>query len=192
METNEGHMNLTREEYALAERAQTDDEAFSLLYERYFPKIYAYIFRRIGDRDTTEDIVSMTFEKVFLHLNKFKPGNGGTFQAWVYRIATNSVIDYVRKEKHTVATDPQNFPEEIHPIHDELHDVIIRQDRESVQRAIQLLPARYQEVITLKYFSELSNIEVAEVLGISANNAGVLLLRALKQFQKHYIATEQK
>ena len=191
MDMTEGHMSLTREEYALAEKAKTDDAAFAILYERYFPKIYAYVFRRLGDRDTTEDIVSQTFEKVFLHLDKFKP-NAGTFQAWVYRIATNSVIDHVRKEKHTVAVDPQEFPEEIHPVTDGIHEMIKTEDREAVQRAIKKLPDRYQTVINLKYFSELTNIEVAEVMGISPNNAGVLLSRALKQFHTYYVMNEKK
>lgn len=191
MEDNEGHMSLTREEYQLAERAKTDDAAFSLLYERYFPKIYAYIFRRLGDRDMTEDVVSVTFEKVFLHLEKFKPGGGGTFQAWVYRIASNAVIDHVRKEKHTVPVDPQELPEEIHPQTDGVHDMIKLEDSEAVHRAIKKLPDRYQEVIQLKYFSELSNIEVAEVLNLSPNNVGVLLSRALKKFHESYTTSEK-
>ncbi len=188
MEDNEGHMSLTREEYQLAERARTDDAAFSLLYERYFTKIYAYIFRRLGNREQTEDVVSVTFEKVFLHLDKFKPGGGGTFQAWIYRIATNAVIDYIRKEKHTISMAPEDLPEEIHPTTglDATHEMIKLEDSESVQRVIKKLPQRYQEVIQLKYFSELSNIEVAEVLQISPNNAGVLLSRALKQFSEQY------
>ncbi len=194
MEDNEGHMSLTREEYALAERAKTDDAAFSLLYERYFPKIYAYIFRRLGNREQTEDVVSVTFEKVFLHLDKFKPGGGGTFQAWIYRIATNAVIDYIRKEKHTIAMAPEDLPEETHPTTglDATTEMIKLEDSESVQRVIKKLPQRYQEVIQLKYFSELSNIEVAEVLQISPNNAGVLLSRALKQFHSYYMETEKR
>lgn len=190
MDMTEGHMSLTREEYMLAEKAKTDDQAFAILYERYFPKIYAYIFRRLGNRDATEDIVSVTFEKVFLHLDKFKP-NSGTFQAWVYRIATNSVIDHVRKEKHTVAVDPQDLPEEIHPLTDGVHEMIKTEDREAVQRAIKKLPERYQTVLNLKYFSQLTNIEVSEVLGISPNNAGVLLSRALKQFHVYYVNNEK-
>ncbi len=194
MEVNDGHMSLTREEYALAERARTDDAAFSLLYERYFPKIYAYIFRRLGNREQTEDVVSVTFEKVFLHLDKFRPGGGGTFQAWVYRIATNAVIDYIRKEKHTISMAPEDLPEEIHPSTglDATQEMIKLEDSEAVQRVIKKLPQRYQEVIQLKYFSELSNIEVAEVLQISPNNAGVLLSRALKQFSQMYTSSETK
>jgi RNA polymerase sigma-70 factor (ECF subfamily) len=194
MELTEDHMSLTREEYALAERAKTDDAAFSLLYERYFPKIYAYIFRRLGNREQTEDVVSVTFEKVFLHLDKFKPGGGGTFQAWVYRIATNAVIDYIRKEKHTISMAPEDLPEEIHPTTglDATHEMIKLEDSEAVQRVIKKLPQRYQEVIQLKYFSELSNIEVAEVLQISANNTGVLLSRALKQFSQLYTSSEKQ
>jgi len=184
MEGIEGHMSVTQEEYTLAERAKTDEAAFTFLYERYFPKIYAYVFRRVGVRDITEDIVSATFEKVFLHLEKFKPGGGGTFQAWIYRIATNQVIDHVRKEKRVIITAPEDFPEQTHPLSNDMEELIRKEDAITVKKAIEKLPTRYQEVITLKYFSELTNGEVAEILNISPNNAGVLLSRALKQLQK--------
>ena len=137
----------------------------------------------MGTRDTTEDIVSATFEKVFLHLEKFKPGGGGTFQAWVYRIATNQVIDHVRKEKRVIITAPEEFPEESHPLTNDMEDLMKAQDAEQLRKALEKLPVRYQEAITLKYFSELTNIEVSEILDISPNNAGVLLSRAIKQLQ---------
>lgn len=183
MEAENAHMSITQEEHQLAERARTDEAAFTQLYERYFPKIYAYVFRRVGERDTTEDIVSATFEKVFLHLNKFKPGGGGTFQAWVYRIATNQVIDHVRKEKRVIITAPEEFPQDSHPPTNDMQELMEKQDAEALRHAIQKLPVRYQEAINLKYFSELTNIEVAEALDISPNNAGVLLSRSLKQLQ---------
>lgn len=183
MEAESAHMSVTQEEYVLAERAKTDEAAFTQLYERYFPKIYAYVFRRVGTRDTTEDIVSATFEKVFLHLEKFKPGGGGTFQAWVYRIATNQVIDHVRKEQRVIITAPEDFPEQNHPLTNDAEELMKRQDAETVRKALTQLPERYQQIINLKYFSELTNMEVAEVLDITANNAGVLLSRALKQLQ---------
>ena len=89
---------------------------------------------------------------------------------------------------------PEDLPEEIHPTTglDATHEMIKLEDCESVQRVIKKLPQRYQEVIQLKYFSELSNIEVAEVLQISPNNAGVLLSRALKQFQTYYTKDEKR
>ncbi len=175
-------MSVTQEEYTLAHRAKTEDAAFTLLYERYFPKIYAYVFRRIGQVQTTEDIVSATFEKVFLHLDQFKPGSG-TFQAWVYRIATNQVIDHIRKHKRVILVAPEDFPEPLHSAQDDVEEIIKKQDAEAIRTGIQQLPERYQKVITLKYFSQLSTLELAEILNISPNNVGVLVCRALKKLQ---------
>ena len=89
---------------------------------------------------------------------------------------------------------PEDLREEIHPSTglDATQEMIKLEDSEAVQRVIKKLPQRYQEVIQLKYFSELSNIEVAEVLQISPNNAGVLLSRALKQFSQMYTSSETK
>lgn len=167
-------------------QATTDDRVFCDLYDEFFPKIYAYTIRRVGDRDIAEDIVAATFEKVFLHLERFDPGQG-TFQAWIYRITTNQIIDHTRKMKRVVVTPPEAMPDKATPAHTDAMSVMMVDESEADVRAVLArLPERYQRILLLKFFSELSNQEIAGTLAITPINAGVLLHRALKRFHTLY------
>lgn len=167
------------------ERAKTDDQAFALLYEFYFPKIYGYIFKRVGNRAVAEDIVSLTFMKVFANLKSFQHQGVG-FGSWVYRIATNNLTDHYRR----AGRRPEDNLDEHAQITDESPGAEIltqsSQDQELVRQIIQVLPKRYQEALQLKYFAQLEYQEIAAALKTSENNARVLVFRALKYFQTIY------
>jgi len=97
---------MLEHEAELVERAKTDDRAFTILYDYYFPKIYGYIYKRVGNFDLAEDLVSSIFLKVFTNIGAYKE-QGYSFSAWVYRIATNKLIDHYRKagQKKVVSLD---------------------------------------------------------------------------------------
>jgi RNA polymerase sigma-70 factor (ECF subfamily) len=177
--------NLLENEAAIVERAKTDKQAFEILYNHYFPRIYGYIFKRTGNRQIAEDIVSQTFLKVFAGLNNYQ-FTGYTFGAWIYKIATNNLIDHYRQagrhqevdlEATADIADGQAAP-------DELAQGIF--DRETVGRVLAELPENYREIINLKYFAEMSYEEMAEILGTNVNNCRVMIFRALKQFKVEY------
>ena len=167
-------------------QAVTDDRAFEILYNQYFPKIFGYIYKRVGHKEIAEDIVSATFMKVFTSLKEYKPGDYEySFSAWIFKIATNKLIDHYRKKGRN--PDPSNIddlPEPNDPSQDPSKNAQFSYDRAMVQKIMVKLPEKYQKVLYLKYFAELDNIEIANTLGISANNVGVLLHRALKKFQE--------
>jgi len=178
-------------EIEIVERAKTNDEAFNLLYDFYFPKIYGYIFKRTGDHHVAEDIVSVTFMKVFTNLKKYQHRKI-PFGAWIYRIATNNLIDHYRKASRNkeVAIDyadhlkderqnPQEFAQ-------------LGQDKQMVIQIIHQLNDRYKAVLNLRYFADLSHEEIAKTLGISNGNARILIHRALKQFEKIYSESRNK
>lgn len=181
----EAHGEFLVDEATLVERAKTDDEAFDILYQFYLPKIYGYILKRIGRPEAAEDIVSETFLSVFCHLKKYQSRNC-SFSAWIYRIATNKLIDYYRRsDKH-----PEISLEEIQNKPDTTDSALVRvikqEEGQKVRLIIEKLPVRYQKVLQLKFFAELSNEELAAALGVSVNNARVLLHRALRKFKKSY------
>lgn len=177
--------NQLENEAEIVERAKTDDQAFALLYEFYFPKIYGYILKRVGNRTVAEDIVSLTFMKVFANLKSFKHQGVG-FGPWVYRIATNNLTDHYRRSGRR----PEDNLEEHTQISDETPGAEIMmqssQDQELVREIIKIIPKRYQEALHLKYFAQLEYHEMAATLKISENNARVLVFRALKYFQNIY------
>lgn len=172
-------------EAEIVEQAKTDDRAFEVLYHHYFPRIYGYLFKRIGQREATEDLVSETFMKVFCNLKKYQDRNF-SFGCWLYRIATNSLIDYYRKTGRRAEVNLDDIAElRDHGATPE-EAAALGQNRQLVHRALKEMKSRYQEILHLKFFAELDNQEIAATLGLSANNAAVLIHRALKEFSLIY------
>jgi RNA polymerase sigma-70 factor (ECF subfamily) len=173
------------EEAELAARAAHDDAAFAALYDFYFPKIHAFIARRVGHRETTEDLVQQTFLKACTALRSYAPRPGVTFGAWLYRIATNTLIDHYRtapKRQHAELDENIDAAADV----DQARDADRLLEKKKLEALLRKLPERDQQVLTLKYFSELTNQEIAGALGCNANHVGVLLFRALKKAQKLY------
>lgn len=178
-------MHTLDSEAALAEQAKTNEAAFSQLYEMYLPKIFAYVTRRIGDRDEAEDLTANIFVRVLENMKKFDPKKS-SFKTWIYTIATRMMIDYFRAhaKKRTESlemaeniSDPQKNP------HEQIQE---NQQREKVLYAIDKLSDRHQRVLMLKFFSGFSTPELALALGVTENNASVMVHRALQDFQTTY------
>ncbi len=184
--------DMLENEVEIVEQAKKDDQAFTVLYDFYFPKIYGYIFKRVGSFDIAEDLVSTTFLKVFTNLSNYKY-KGYSFNAWIYKVATNNLIDYYRKsnKKREVNID------EIKELKDEggnLPEKLVQrsEDKKMVQEILKELPEKYQKVLYLKFFAEKDNTKIAEILKANENNVRVLIFRALKSFKEAYKNYEKK
>ncbi len=155
---------------------------FDKLYEHFFSPIYAFVFRRIRPVETVEDIVSETFLKAYRHLDTFEYKHEGSLSAWLYTIARNEIFQHLRKtkDKETVALDDIAEPSVGADFVKEFDD---RKLHDTVKALLEELPEEERELIRYKYFDELSNIEIAQILGISDNNATVRLHRAMKKFK---------
>ncbi|MBI4599030.1 RNA polymerase sigma factor [Candidatus Uhrbacteria bacterium] len=155
-----------------------EQSAFDQLYERYFQKIYAFVFRRVSHREIAEDLVSEIFLKAFTHRRAFVWKT--SFSAWIYRIAANAVTDHYRTKKTADELDDS------HPDHAAgraaLNEAV---DRSllgiQLERVLELLQERERLAVTLKFYAECTNQEIAEALKCTPNNIGVILHRALKR-----------
>lgn len=155
-----------------------DDQAFELLYERYFQKIYAFVVRRVGHRQTAEDLVSDVFMKAFAHRQSFVWKT--SFSAWIYRIATNRITDHHRTKKPAEEFDEAKHdqPSTLPRPQDEIDREILRKKLEAV---LETLNERERMAVTMKYYGECDNAEIAAALKVTPNNVGVILHRALKK-----------
>ena len=174
------------DEHELVELAKTDDAAFSRLYAHYFPQVYGFVVRRVGQRETAEDIVSQVFVKVVEHIPRLNCSPSRPFNAWLFRVASTTLIDYRRamarrrtESLPAVDTVPDSAASAEH-----VTDIWL--ERQRLEKALDGLPERYQRVLHLKYFAQLSNEEIAQAMGCTSTNAGVLIHRALKQAHKIY------
>lgn len=92
------------EEGRLVSEAQSGDaDSFARLYDAYFERVFRYVYFRVSDDQTAEDLTSQVFLKAWENLPRYKPS--GHFLAWLYTIARNQVIDHYRTRKETVPLD---------------------------------------------------------------------------------------
>jgi len=157
-------------------------EAFGQLYDAYVERVYRYIYFRVTDDQTTEDLTSQVFLKAWEHLDRYKPG-GSPFIAWLYTIARNAVIDFYRTRKQTVPL------EEVGALaldEEALDDRMDRQfDVMALRTGMQQLTEEQQQVLTLKFIAKLSTQEVAHMMGKREGAVRALQMRALQTLAKY-------
>jgi RNA polymerase sigma-70 factor (ECF subfamily) len=154
-----------------------DGEAFAQLYDDSIERIYRYIYFRVTDEQTAEDLTSQVFFKAWENLERCK-STGAPFIAWLYTIARNAVIDYYRTRKNTVALEEASSLASEEPAPDE--EIELQFETESLRQALQELTEDQQQVIILKFIAGMSTDEIAEHLGKRAGAVRALQMRALQ------------
>jgi RNA polymerase sigma-70 factor, ECF subfamily len=155
-----------QDEESLVKRAQQhESEAFSRLYEAYFEKIYRYLALRIKNETEAEDLTQQVFIKMLHSISLYKI-QGAPFSSWLYRIAHNQMVDYLRQKNKKATVDIEGLPLP-DTGNDPQHILEKEGDIEQLKKATQKLTAAQQEVILLRFSGELSIAECARVMGKS-------------------------
>jgi RNA polymerase sigma-70 factor (ECF subfamily) len=175
MEISErGFSDKALEDFDLIDKAvkEKDQQAYATLMKRYKKAVYFMILKMIRDTDDAEDLTMEAFAKAFRNLHKFKKDY--TFSTWLFRIATNNAIDFIRKKKlktmslnNTLTDDGGNSVNiDVEDDDNNPQDEYIKSQRiEMVRIFVDKLPAKYRKLVKLRYFDELSYDEIAEELG---------------------------
>lgn len=169
----------------LVERAKTDAGAFAELYNHFFPKIFGFVFKRVGHRQTCEDLVSEIFMKTFSKLDQFQ-WQGVGFESWLYKIASNQIIDHYRRTGSKTTIELDQVDHLLPTGEDVFLQTVQKDDQTKIRDILSSMPDNYQQILTLKFLSELTNQEIARIMNITENNVGVLVYRALKKFKELY------
>jgi len=166
---NERFSSKALEDFKLVDRAVGGDEkAYALLLQRYRRPVYHTILKMVRNVDDAEDLTIEAFGKAFRSLHRFK--KDFTFSTWLFRIATNNSIDFIRKKKLNTLSiesaytdeDGQSVSISIPDRNPNPQDEAIKAQKEEVVRAVvAMLPAKYQKLVRLRYFQELSYEEIA-------------------------------
>ena len=166
------------------EKAKTGDQvAFTYLLDHYWNEVYGFMLKRTENETDSEDITIETFSKAFDKIATYNPEF--QFNTWLIAIAKNVHIDMLRKKRSTFfveITDEQNqraynIADTTPSIEDAL---IIEQNLSRLLEFIKELKPRYQEVIQLRYFQEMSYQDISEQLNEPLSNVKIKLLRAKK------------
>lgn len=155
-----------------------DADAFSFLYEQNVTRIYNYIYYRTGSEADAEDLTARVFHRAFGHIEKYKE-KGVPFTAWLYRIAHNLTANWYRdmqRRKEISLEEQLDLPYHGEPPERQIER---SQEKELLMKAIRRLPPDRQQLILLKYLEDLTNGEIALIMGRTEGAIKSLYHRAL-------------
>lgn len=180
--------NIDRDTYLVKSTLAGDDEAFTSLVDAYNKKIYKLIYYKIPNKEDVEDLTQEVFLKVYRSLKQFDQKR--KFSTWIYSIAKNLCIDYLRKKRlKSVSLDAPLFPQEdiFLEIPDEEHEpelILEKTDQqETIIEAINQLSEEHQLVIKLRHFKSYSYDEISEILDIPVGTIKSRIYRARKKLK---------
>jgi RNA polymerase sigma-70 factor (ECF subfamily) len=172
------------EEACLAEAAKTDPGAFGELYERYYARVFRYVYHRLGNQADAEDVTALVFMKALEALPSYQPRRN-SFAPWLFRITRNAVIDYYRRKRKQ---SPIEDAEHISSGSDPMSAALRSEQRDELHLLVQRLSPDQRDVVLLRYSSELSFTEIASTLSKNEPAIRMLLhrwLRKLKEIMNH-------
>ena len=169
------------EESVVRRAKQRDPEALTQLYEENFDKIYRYVVLKIGERTEAEDITQQVFLNALKSISSFKY-KGTPFSAWLYRIAHNQVVDYLRKKTKRATVPLDERMKDSNPAPELVAERNV--DIEQLAGATKKLTRAQQEVISLRFTGELPVAQVARIMGKSEGAIKALQHSAIVSLRK--------
>jgi len=180
------------DEAGLIEQCRDDPAAFGQVFDCWYAPVFGYIFRRTADYDLSKDIAAETFLKAYLGIPKFN-WRGIRLSAWLYRIATNEINQYYRKQKYKPQSLQQLLenPQMEKLLHQQMDDeremmekeLLAYNDYNKIREKLQCLDIKYQEVIALRYFEQKTNTEISVILDKNEGTIKSLLSRGLEKLR---------
>lgn len=163
-----------------------DSRAFECLFERYGASLRQLYFQRTGGKsDDTDDLIQEIFIKAFLNLSSYN--RRYTFGQWIYTIAKNTFIDYVRKKRDDVPFEASKgeFVRQPASLTPNPEENIIREQRQTqLELYLDMMTPKYRKLIELRYFKDLSYDEISEELGLPMGTIKTQIHRARTQLSE--------
>ncbi|HKL32811.1 MAG TPA: sigma-70 family RNA polymerase sigma factor [Tangfeifania sp.] len=196
----EQKLNLSekaRQDYELVQKALNGDEkAFARLLARYKDAIYFMLLKMVNNRNDAEDLTLEAFGKAFKNIHQYSPTYA--FSTWLFKIASNNCIDFLRRKKGTYIaidnnSDSTQNNESVRLKSKELNpeEKLIRQQKAILlHRVVRRLKPRYRTLVELRYFREYSYEEIAKELELPLGTVKAQLFRAREMLFKMIDNTE--
>jgi RNA polymerase sigma factor (sigma-70 family) len=189
--------NKALQDYDLVQAALNGDEtAFARLLGRYKDAIYFMLLKMVSNRSDAEDLTLEAFGKAFKNLHQYSPSYA--FSTWLFKIASNNCIDFLRKKKGTMVPIEGNHdssdmesPIKIKSKDPNPEERLIRKQKAILMRkVVRKLKPRYQTLVEYRYFRELSYEEIASELKLPLGTVKAQLFRAREMLFKLIETTE--
>jgi RNA polymerase sigma-70 factor (ECF subfamily) len=161
--------------------ASMEDINWDSVVNDELPRLYNYFRYRLGDEIAAEDLTSLVLEKAWLKRHRYRRDRAA-FSAWLFAIAKNEVVGYLRKRRISV---PLSLAEKATSETAE-HILEHSQDLQTLSRLLDDLPERERELISLKFGADLNNREISTIMGLSESNVGTILSRVLQKLRERW------
>ena len=189
------------EDYQLVRKALDEDNqlAYSILMDRYRDSIYHTMLKMISNQDDAEDLTIEAFGKAFLKLNSYTPSYA--FSTWLFKIATNNCIDFIRKKKMNTTSIDHSFNENgesflsniIREKAQNPEEKFILEQRKVVMREmLDKMNEKYRQMIEMRYYDELSYQEISEKMDLPVGTVKAQLFRAREQLMELFKTIKPK
>lgn len=176
-----------KEDKALVAAAQKNEQAFSALYEKYFERIYIFIFKRVQDEAVAGDVCQDAMLKAMFNIKKYED-RGFPFSAWLYRIASNEVNLYFRAQKKMMTVEVEEKHIKSVMLEIEIGEGESETDQEKLIKLLSNLKPEHAEIVELRFFMQYSFKDIAEFYEITEANAKMRLYRILDKLKKSWEA----
>jgi RNA polymerase sigma-70 factor, ECF subfamily len=174
-------------EIETVEQAKYDPDAFGVLYDRYFERIYGFVYSRVRERCLAEDITEEVFLSALKNIGTYRY-TGSWFSAWLYKIACNAIVNHYRRAKSELALESASH---LADRTDGVLEEVVRRDRSRrIWEAIDRLPAKQREAMGLKFSADLPLHDVARMMGKSPAAVKLLIYRAVQRLRCELITLE--
>jgi len=172
-------LKVDAKERRLIEAAQRDPRCFAELYENNFERVYAFIARRVGDREHAQDLTADVFHNALKNIDRFE-WRGVPFAAWLYRIAGNAIADRGKRAARHEAMKLREIPLQEASGESDLAEV---EHRARLFKLVEKLPVDQRRVITMRFAEDKSIVEIAQNVGRSEGAIKQLQFRGLQSLR---------
>lgn len=181
-------MNKTREKFLLYRiQERKDQKSFSEVYKYLLEPIYRFVFFKVNDEQTAQDITAEVFLKCWKKLTGERGKTVKHLRAFFYTVARNQIIDYYRSgahQKQVYISD--NLQRDLIDHKDGKQQIEVKIESEYILKLVQLLKESYKEIIILRYVEEMNLVEISKIIEKTPVATRVLLHRANQALQREY------
>lgn len=174
----DGEKNLI--DQAIKQSMMGEASAFGLLYDRFQPQIYRFIYLKVSHREEAEDLTHQVFLSAWQNISNYEH-LGFPFSSWLYSIARNKVIDHYRAQKTNLNIESLEIIDNSENPHEKIDKHF---NIKNIEKALKKLNSIDQDIILMRYVNELSVRETAKILNKSEISIRLLQHRAIKKLQK--------
>jgi RNA polymerase sigma-70 factor (ECF subfamily) len=187
-----GYLEKDEDQVVIDRTLEGDVKAFEVLVRKYQKKIYYLALRMTKNHDVADELAQESFVRAYMSLSSFQKGR--SFYTWIYRIAVNQILNYLKHKSFTVSLDTpsgRTFLEAVPKSPDQLNRLVNQEQMSVYQEALDNLPSTQKTIFMLKTYDNFSYDEISKIMGCSIGTVMSRLFRARVKIKNALMETEK-